>query len=172
MHKADCIFLSETTITIEHLLNLKEEFYRILLSFPSRGTGIETFQELLSLFNSSSFPSRGTGIETPAPPHCHTDTPRRSPHGERGLKRAIDKTENAAAQSFPSRGTGIETMHGCTLQGDLPHRLPWGRRGLKETRDQRLNNLMKRAIEQTPLDGPFHSYEPLNKCCTNLQTVI
>ena len=43
MHKTDCIFLSETTITIEHLLNLKEEFYRILLSFPSRGTGIETY---------------------------------------------------------------------------------------------------------------------------------
>ncbi len=87
-----------------------------LWSLPSRGAWIETECRLTEAENQvMSLPSRGAWIETGSYAPVMVISSRRSPHGERGLKRRGGGRLFGKA-SLPSRGAWIETACGRESQ--------------------------------------------------------
>ncbi len=100
-------------------------------SLPPRGAWIE-----ISYFSSVvcgflSLPPRGAWIEILLIAFMVSSSPRRSPHGERGLKYRGSQIWDCKNRSLPPRGAWIEIAWAPKSTHYIPSRSPHGERGLK-----------------------------------------
>ena len=77
-------------------------------SLPARGAWIEIAPHAFHGVRMGSLPARGAWIEMFAQPPFADCKPRRSPHGERGLKSCADAIRRENRGSLPARGAWIE----------------------------------------------------------------
>ena len=102
-----------------------------------------------------SHPSRGAWIEMAGNAHGLQGGARRTPHGVRGLKSAIQQHTRPHHASHPSRGAWIEIAPDERARGQVPRRTPHGVRGLKyrrpapDSRDQRRTPHGVRGLKST-----------------------
>ena len=89
-------------------------------SLPVRGAWIEISQRVHQAVRQPSLPVRGAWIEINSPAVTLTESTRRSPCGERGLKLLCGAVGGNRHKSLPVRGAWIEIFRACWAARTTP----------------------------------------------------
>ena len=133
-------------------------------SLPVRGAWIEISQRVHQAVRQPSLPVRGAWIEINSPAVTLTESTRRSPCGERGLKLLCGAVGGNRHKSLPVRGAWIEIFRACwaarttpslpvrgawieifspaSRASPRPGRSPCGERGLKFLRNLQIRGIL------------------------------